>query len=77
MESFNIMQTIASPRPRTQCMRASPRPRRRCAHGQGNEDSKSTESSSESDKETDEQGILLTLVYLIAISIAKQKYWQT
>ena len=64
------MQTIASPRPRTHCMRASPRPRRRLAHGRDDEDSKSTESSSESDKETDEQGINLTCI-IIAISIEK------
>ena len=49
------MQT--SPRPRTQCMPASPRPGPRRAHGQDNEYSKGTDTTSESDtlKEPDEQ----------------------
>ena len=53
------MQT--SPRPRTQCMQASPRPTHRHAHGVDNEDSKGTDSISESDKEPDEHGIKLIL----------------
>ena len=56
------MQSLTSShRPRTQCMHMqASRPRCRRAHGKDNEDSKSTDSNPESDKEPNEQGNNLT-----------------